>query len=316
MARILVGTCSWTDPTLLASGWYPREVNTPEKRLAYYAQHFPIVEVDSTYYALPSERNSALWVKRTPPDFTFNIKAFSLFTQHPTPPTALPKEVRGALGTQAEKGNLYQKDLPGEIQDLVWSMFEQALLPLDSAGKLGAILFQFPNWFFPRHDNLEYILTCQERLSQYRIVVEFRNGAWVNEKHRDETLGFLRQNQIPYVCVDEPQGFRSSVAPLAESTADLAVVRLHGRNRENWEKKGITATERFRYLYSKEELGEWAPKLERLASQVSNMHVLFNNCYGDHAVRNAADVAVLLKSLGLDVQEPHEEGGTQAELPL
>ena len=316
MSRILVGTCSWTDPTLLASGWYPKEANTPEKRLAYYAQQFPMVEVDSTYYALPSERNAALWVKRTPPDFTFNIKAFSLFTQHPTPPSALPLQVREALGPQAEKGNLYYRDLPAEMQDLVWSMFEQALLPLDSAGKLGAVLLQFPNWFFPKHDNWEYILTCQERLFQYKIAVEFRNGVWVNEKHREETLRFLRENRLSYVCVDEPQGFKSSLPPIVEATSDLAVVRLHGRNRENWEKKGITASERFRYLYTGEELGEWAPKLERLASQVSDMHVLFNNCYGDYAVRNAADMVGLLRTRGLEVQEPKQDGGAQTELPL
>ena len=306
MARILVGTCSWTDPTLLASGFYPREANTAEKRLIYYARHFPIVEVDSTYYALPSERNAGLWVNRTPADFTFNIKALSLFTQHPTPPSALPKQVREVLGPRAGKGNLYYRDLPGELLDLVWSMFESALLPLDSAGKLGAILFQFPHWFFPGRDNLEYILTCQERLPQHRIVVEFRNGTWVDERHRDQTLRFLKENNLPYVSVDTPQGFRSSVPSFAEATADLAVVRLHGRNRETWEKKGITATERFSYLYAKEELEEWAAKVQGLAPQVKTMHVLFNNCYGDYAVRNAKDMAGLLRSLGLEVQEPVE----------
>lgn len=311
MARIYVGTCSWTDPTLLASGFYPSGVNTPEKRLAYYAEHFPIVEVDSTYYALPAERNAALWVKRTAPDFIFNIKAFALFTQHPTPPSALPKQVREALGPRAEKGNLYQKDLPGELVDQVWEMFTSALLPLDSAGKLGAVLFQFPQWFFPGHDSFEHILTCQERLGQYRMAVEFRNGTWVSEKHRDETLRFLRHNEIAYVAVDEPQGFRSSVPPMAEATTDLSIVRLHGRNKETWEKKGITATERFRYLYPKEELGEWTPRIERLASQTKNMHVLFNNCYGDYAVRNAQDMAGLLRSMGLDVQETHKEAAAR-----
>lgn len=307
MGRIYVGTCSWTDPTLLASGFYPQGVNTPEKRLVYYAEQFPIVEVDSTYYALPAERNAALWVKRTPADFVFNIKSFSLFTQHPTPPNALPKDVREALGPLGEKGNLYQKDLPGELVDLVWEMFTSALLPLDSAGKLGAVLFQFPQWFFPGHDSREHILICRERLGQYRMAVEFRNGAWVNEKHNDQTMLFLRQNDLAYVAVDEPQGFRSSVPPVAEATADLSIVRFHGRNRETWEKKGITATERFRYHYTKEELGEWVPRIERLASQAQNMHVLFNNCYGDYAVRNAQDMAGLLRSLALDVQGRYQE---------
>ncbi len=311
MAQIYVGTCSWTDPTLLASGFYPSGVNTPEKRLVYYAEHFPIVEVDSTYYALPAERNAALWVKRTPAHFVFNIKAFALFTQHPTPVNALPKNVREALGDRVEKANLYHKDLPGELLDLVWEMFKSALLPLDSAGKLGAILFQFPQWVFPSHDNFEHILTCQERLGQYRMAVEFRNGVWLDEKHRDETLKFLRRNDLIYVAVDEPQGFRSSVPPVPEATTDLSIVRLHGRNRENWEKKGISVAERFRYLYSREELQEWAPRIERQASQTRNMHVLFNNCYGDYAVRNAQDMAGMLRTLGLDVMETHKEPATR-----
>lgn len=309
MAKIYVGTCSWTDPTLLASGFYPSGINTPEKRLAYYAEKFPIVEVDSTYYSLPSERNAGLWVTRTPPNFIFNVKAFSLFTLHPTQPRALPKQVREGLGERAaEKSNLYYQDVPGELQDLMWTMFEQALLPLDSAGKLGAILFQFPQWFFPSDKNREHILTCQERLYQYHIAVEFRNGVWMSEKHQDETLGFLRVNHLSYVMVDEPQGFRSSVPPVAETTSDLAVIRLHGRNKENWEKKGISTAERFRHYYKKEELEEWVPRLASAADQVSAMHVLFNNCYGDYAVRNAQDMANLLRSLGLDVQDTFKEG--------
>lgn len=306
MAPILIGTCSWTDPTLLTSGFYPRPVNTPEKRLAYYAQHFPIVEVDSTYYALPSERNAALWVNRTPPEFVFDIKAFPLFTQHPTPLRALPREVREALGTRAPRDDLYYRGLPPELQDLVWSMFGGALLPLDSAGKLGVVLFQFPQWFFPGRDSRQHILACQERLSQYRMAVEFRNGAWVNEKNLGDTKRFLRENGLAYVAVDEPQGFPSSMPPIAEATADLSIVRFHGRNRETWEKKGITATERFRYLYNREELEEWLPRLERLASQAPTMHVLFNNCYGDYAVRNARDMAGLLRPLGLESQENHQ----------
>lgn len=306
MARVYVGTCSWTDPTLLASGFYPSDVNTPEKRLAYYAEQFPIVEVDSTYYGVPSERNAALWVKRTPPDFIFNIKAFSLFTQHPTPAKALPKELREALSTGDGKANFYQKDLPGELVDRVWEMFRSALLPLDSAGKLGAVLFQFPPWFFPGHDSREHILMCQERLGQYRMAVEFRNGSWLNDKNQKETLHFLRQNEMVYVVVDQPQGFRSSVPPVAEATTDLAILRLHGRNKENWEKRGITTAERFCYRYPPEELQEWVPEIERLASATQNMHVLFNNCYGDYAVRNAQDMAAMLRGLGLETQETNK----------
>ena len=297
MSRVLIGTCSWTEPTLLASGFYPVEANTAEKRLQFYAETFPIVEVDSTYYALPSERNVALWVERTPDNFTFDMKAFSLFTMHPTQARALPRSLRSQLPQQAApKPSLYHRDVPQDIQAALWESFRQALLPLDSAGKLGVVLFQFPPWFFPGSQNQDYILGCQEKLPQYRIAVEFRNRAWLEGRRREDTFKFLREHNLIYVSVDEPQGFRSSVPPIAEATSDLAVVRFHGRNREVWEKKGITAAERFRYLYRSEELGEWLPRITSLASQTRETQVLMNNCYHDFAVRNARDLAGLLRA--------------------
>lgn len=297
MSRVLIGTCSWTDPTLLASGFYPEGANTPEKRLQFYARNFPIVEVDSTYYALPSERNAALWVERTPDTFTFDVKAFSLFTQHPTQARALPRPLRSQLPQQAAaKPNLYPRDVPREIQAALWEGFCQALLPLDSAGKLGVVLFQFPQWFLPGGQSKDHILACQQRLPQYRIAVEFRNRAWLEERRREDTFKFLREHNLIYVAVDEPQGFRSSVPPMAEATSDLAVIRFHGRNREAWEKKGITAAECFRYLYRGEELAEWLPRIAALASQTGETHVLMNNCYHDFAVRNARDLAGMLRT--------------------
>lgn len=302
-ARVLVGTCSWTDPTLLKSGWYPREVRTAEQRLQYYAEQFPILEVDSSYYAIPAERVVGVWVERTPPGFIFNVKAFSLFTRHPTRTRVLPKDIRGALPPAlAEKAGIYEKDLPGELRKDLFSRFEEALLPLDSAGKLGLVLFQFPQWFLPGNESREYILGCKENLHQYRLAVEFRNGAWLNDKNKDRTLDFLRENNLVYACVDEPQGFRSSVPPLAEATADIGLIRFHGRNRETWEKKGIGAAERFQYLYSPAELGEWGPRVQQLASGTQQLHVLFNNCYADYGVKNAGDMQALARSLQLPLE--------------
>ena len=258
-AKILVGTCSWTDPTFLASGWYPREANTAEKRLQYYAANFPIVEVDATYYAMPSDKTAKLWVERTPQNFTFNIKAFSLFTNHPTQLRALPKDVRELIPPK-EKTNLYYRDIPENVRAMLWQRFADALLPLDSAGKLGVVVFQFPEWFFPGKESFGHIEESRQRLPQYRLAVEFRNGTWVSESRREETVRFLRENGVSYVSVDEPQGFRSSVPPIAEATSDIGVVRFHGRNRDTWEKKGITVAERFNYLYGQDELREWWPR--------------------------------------------------------
>ena len=294
--EILVGTSSWTDKTLLATDWYPKDAKTAEARLQYYASQFPLVEVDSSYYALPSEKNAALWVERTPAHFTFNVKAFSLMTQHPAQVRALPKDLREAAG---DKRTVYPRDLDPAIIDQVFEMFRAALMPLHSAGKLGAILFQFPEWFTPAPQNKDYILSVQEKLPDYRIAVEFRQHTWMDtDEHIGWTLDWLTENDLTYVSVDMPQGFSSSIPPIVASTSkELAVVRFHGHNDENWKKKGISVAERFDYLYSKKELKEWAPRLFELAAETKRTHVLFNNCYQDKGVRNAADMASLLDDL-------------------
>ena len=296
MGDILVGTCSWTDPTLIESGrFYPDWARSAEARLQYYASQFPIVEVDSSYYALPNEKTSGLWATRTGDRFLFDVKTFRLFTQHPTPHQALPKDVRQALPPESkEKTNLYPRDLPEELSDELWRRFEHALLPLDSAGKLGVVLFQFPPWFYPGNEQRDYILRCKEKLPQYRIAVEFRHNSWLNEKNIERTLTFLRENNLPYVCVDEPQGFKSSMPALVEATSDIGLIRFHGRNREMWEKKEVTATQRFNYLYSEDELKEWVPRIRELATKTRQLHVLFNNCYADKATVNAGQTKLML----------------------
>jgi uncharacterized protein YecE (DUF72 family) len=296
MGDILIGTCSWTDPTLIQSGrFYPDRARSAEARLQYYASQFRLVEVDSTYYSPPNERTSGLWVQRTGERFVFDIKSFRLFTLHPTPVTALPKDVREALTTELkQKTNIYYRDMPPELVDELWRRFERALLPLDSSMKLGVVLFQFPPWFFPGSEQREYILSCKQKLPQYRIAVEFRNSAWLSEKDRERTLDFLKRNVLAFVCVDEPQGFKSSVPPVAEATSDMGLVRFHGRNRDMWERKGISTTERFNYLYAEQELAEWVPKIKELASKTQQLHVLFNNCYADKAVTNARQIGFML----------------------
>ncbi len=286
MGLIKVGTASWTDKTLLASGWYPDDVaKNPDARLRYYAEHFSLVEVDATYYALPSEDTVASWRDRTPKDFTWNVKAFSLLTQHPTKPTAFPKELR----PEDAKKNVYLKDVPKDVVDSVWERFISALMPLYDAGKIGALLFQFPPWFVISKSNKHYILECKERAEPMQICVEFRNKTWMSEDNQSETLDFLAMYGLPYVAVDMPQGFTSSIPPVVAATSrKLAVVRFHGHS-ELWNSKNIY--ERFGYLYSDKELEEWAPKLEELAQNAEETHALMNNCYSDYAQRNATQLA-------------------------
>jgi uncharacterized protein YecE (DUF72 family) len=289
VGRIRVGTASWTDRTLLASGWYPSTANTAEKRLAHYARHFPLVEVDATYYAPPSEDTARLWAQRTPSDFTFNIKAFSLLTGHPTKVSALPKDLR----PETDKKNIYPDALPEQAYEDLWSRFLSALDPLVEAGKLGAILFQFPPWFTIRYANKQYILEVATRCRPLRIAVELRHESWFSGSNEKETLDFLREHNLPYVCVDMPQGHKSSIPPVVAATSDLAVVRFHGHS-DKWTSKDIH--EKFGYLYREEELAQWAPKLRDLADQTAQTHVLMNNCYSDYAQRNAEQLIDLLDS--------------------
>jgi uncharacterized protein YecE (DUF72 family) len=307
--RILVGSCSWADKSLVDSGWYPRSARSAEERLRYYAARFPVVEVDSTYYAIPLRRNSELWVERTPARFTFDVKAYALFTGHAASVQALPADVRLALPEDVrETRKIYAKDLPEAIVSDLWERFNDVLLPLDSAGKLGTVLFQYPPWFGPRRDNREAILQAKQRLGQYRISVEFRNGAWMRElADQERSLRFLRDNGITYVCVDEPQGFKSSVPPVAAATASIATVRMHGRNASTWEGRSATAAERFDYLYDEAELEEWIPRIERLAAEADEVHVLMNNCHRDYSVRNAHQIGEMLGALNV--------GGADEELP-
>ena len=292
MGQVGVGTASWTDRTLLESGWYPPEADTPERRLRYYARQFGLVEVDATYYALPAEQTATAWAARTPAGFTFNVKAFSLFTQHPTRVAALPKDLRPAA-EKTGKDRVYLKDMDPAVVDEAWQRFLSALEPLHQAGKLGAILLQFPPWFPISRARKEYILACAQRAAPRRVCVEFRNHTWMTPDNQRETLDFLADHQLPYVCVDMPQGHRDSIPPVLAATSDLAVVRLHGHS-EKWDSKDIH--ERFGYRYTDGELSEWAPRIAALARDAQDTHVLFNNCYRDYAQANARQLADLLKA--------------------
>jgi uncharacterized protein YecE (DUF72 family) len=294
--EILVGTASWTDPTLIASQrFYPPQANSAEARLRYYATQFPLVEVDSTYYALPVPRTAQLWVERTPAHFVFNVKAFRLFTGHPAQPAALPADLRRALPAQ-ERPNVYYAQLPEEIRRELWARFRAGIEPLRQSGKLGAVLLQFAPWFVFGGASFDHIAHCAAMLDGLRVAVEFRNRSWFGERTRDETLAFERGHRLVHVVVDEPQGFAASVPQVWEVTDPaLAIVRLHGRNRRMWTRKGLASSaERFNYLYSPAELQALAAEVRALARRAQRVHVLFNNCHEDKAQRNAAQLRQIL----------------------
>ena len=302
-ANVFIGTASWTDKTLIAcKRFYPRNVASAEARLRYYAEQFPLVEVDSSYYALPSETNAQLWAERTPDAFVFNIKAFRLFTQHQTPLMALPRELADDLRA-LRKTNVYANDLPREMVESVWERFLAALDPLHAAGKLGALHFQFPPWFMANRENYRYIESLSERLRGYRLTIEFRHHTWFADRQAEATLQFEREHGLVNTIVDEPQGFDSSVPMIWESTSDeLALVRLHGRNAVTWQAKGLAAaSDRFNYDYSDSELADLAVSIVQLAQKVERVDVIFNNNYEDQGPRNARSLQKIIAG---------EQGGT------
>ena len=296
-SRIRIGTASWTDPTMTAPGvFYPPDAGTAEDRLVYYADQFPLVEVDATYYAIPARRTAELWLERTPSDFTFDIKAHALMTGQPSEVRRLPKDLRESLpGELLEQRRIYARDLPRELEDEVWARFLDGIEPLRSSGKLGALFLQYPRWFFPVSESRDEILRAKERLADTPFAIELRHASWFNDKNRDRTLAFLSDNEIPFVMVDAPPGTKSSVPPLSlVSSPRLAVVRFHGRRTETWEASGIPVVERFRYLYDPGELSEWVPRIHEAARQAPEVHVLMNNCYANYGTTNAREIADLL----------------------
>ena len=311
-STVRIGTASWTDPTMTAPGvFYPRGTDSAEDRLAFYAATFPIVEIDATYYSLPNVRTAEAWVRRTPPDFVFDAKAHALMTGQPTEPRRLPKEIRSALPEPlASKTRIYARDLPAELRDAVWDMFLAGLGPLRASGQLGSVLLQYPRWFFPTGESRDEILEARERLGEVRSAVELRSETWFNSKNRERTLRFLADNEIPFVMVDGPQGLRGSVPPIVAVTSpDLALVRFHGRRVETWEAQSIPVVERFRYLYSEEELAEWLPRIREAAEEAREVHILMNNCYANYGSTNARELAAMLELELASV--PQSNGGPE-----
>ena len=299
-AAIRIGTASWTDPTMTARGvFYPDDVRgSAAARLAHYASRFSFVEVDATYYALPSERNSQLWAERTPDGFTFDVKAHALMTGHGTAVSRLPADIRSALPAHvASRDTIRTIDLAEELVDEIWRRFLSALSPLSGAGKLGALLLQMPRDFLPSAASERTIARLRERAGAETLcAVEFRHASWMHESRQcARTLDLLRAHDLAHVMVDAPPGFATSMPPVVAVTSErLAVVRLHGRRRETWEQPVAVTSERYRYLYDAAELGDWVPRIIDVAQRTQGVHVVMNNCHANYGTANADEITALL----------------------
>ena len=272
-ATVRIGTCSWADEAL-SKYWYPPGTPAGE-RLAYYAEHFDTVEVDSTYYRLPAEQMVERWAERTPEDFVMHVKAFGVMTRHPVKLEQLPPDLRDEAPVD-ERGRV---DRPSrEFRGEIFRRFREALEPLRAAGKLGGILFQFPPYVVPRPASLDYLEWAREQMDGDEMLVEFRHRDWYEEGQREETLAFLERHGMAHVVVDAPQVEAKNVPiTVLAVTSPITYVRFHGRNAGTWNVRGRSAAERFDYLYTEEELEEWVDPLRELAGQAEQAYVLFNN---------------------------------------
>ena len=261
MGEVLIGTSAWTDH----NPFYPPGIK-PAEQLPFYARYFPIVEVNTTYYRIPSLRLVDGWVERTPAGFVFDVKP-------PRELTSTPEQPRG--------------EAPEPDADVA-AAFAEAISPLAEAGKLGAVTFQFPPSYRNTEEHQEYLRLLPELLPGYPIAVEFRRRDWLDAEHAEDTLRLLEEAGLSYTMADEPQFGTGSVPPLyAVTNPKLAVVRFHGRNAQTWYKFAGSSRDRFDWDYTQQELGEWLPKIEEARREADAVHVFFNTNAGNQGPRNA-----------------------------
>jgi uncharacterized protein YecE (DUF72 family) len=295
VGAIRLGTAGWTEPSLIKSKrFYPPGKTSAAERLRFYGAHFPLVEVDASYYSLLPRSMSERWLSDTPPDFRFDVKAFPLLTGHPIDVARLPLDLRSACIELGQPRRIYPDKLPEELEREIAARFLDFLEPLASAGRLGAVLLQFPPWFTATRKNASAIEALRTRYPELPFAVEFRHASWREPERHERVRKLLTAIGASYVCIDAP-----GVPPLVEVTDPrLAVVRFHGRNQQGFNRRGATVAERFNYLYTPDELRSWVEPLRRVAANAEEVHAVFNNCVRNYAVLNAKDLAVLLGESG------------------
>lgn len=290
---IMIGTASWTDPEFIRAGWYPPEVrNDAEGRLRHYAAHFPMVEVNASFYALPRIETVEAWTERTPADFRFHVKAHQVISGHPSDPRRLPEPLRG-LPFQADgRGRIRRPSR--ELRDAVIDALMEACGPMGR--KLGAVLLQLPPFVAAGDAQAAELERILRRFRPLRVAVEFRHRSWVAPGQRERTMDLLAANDAAYVCVDAPRlDTASAMPPIAEVTCGaLAYLRLHGRNRATWH-TGTTVAERYDHVYTRDEMAEWLDPVLDMAERAQEVAVVFNNNARDYALRNADDFRNLLR---------------------
>jgi uncharacterized protein YecE (DUF72 family) len=295
--RILVGTASWSDPGFVEF-WYPKKMAAAD-RLSWYAQHFNMVEVNSTFYSVPEPAMAARWFENTPPGFVFDIKLHQLFSHHSTPAKLLPAPMQRKLRLEKTA----RVPLTRETVEELWRNFRVPLSILHGAAKLGVLLLQLSPAFSPRKHALDELDVILDLAREFPVGIEFRNRNWFEGEQLGETLSFLRGRLAIFVNVDAPKQNHFTIVPSeinAVTNPGIAYLRLHGRDAAAY-LKGKTVAERFCYDYSDAEIDEVARRSERLAGEAREVHVVFNNNARDYAPHAALR---LRKALGQLVSTP------------
>jgi uncharacterized protein YecE (DUF72 family) len=270
VTTVRIGTCSFADEGLLKS-WYPRGVSTPKARLGYYSERFDTVEVDSPFYHLPDPAVTGRWAQRTPPEFTFHVKAHATMTGHE----------------------------PAE-QAPSFAEFRASLEPLELSGKLRGVLLQYHPRFKKSEAAKAELAAVRELIDPLVPLVEFRHRSWLDEDERADTFSFLERHGLAYVSVDAPRTRASNVLPpVAAATHRVAYVRFHGRNVKTWNIKAEKSSDRFNWMYTADELAEWVEELGGLAREADEVYAMFNNNRDDFAPRSAVILRGLLDEAGL-----------------
>lgn len=328
MGDVVVGTCSWTDKTMVER-WYPQGVSSAEERLRYYAARFDTVEVDSSFYGIPKVEYARNWASRTPESFTFHVKAFGMMTGHEVDERALHPDLADAGYNYEITTRGRVRNAPERMVEHAFELFVQSIEPLVTAGKMGGVLMQYPPWFTAadKHHRLRNMATIERDaalLAPLDVFVEFRHASWLSESNLHQTMRFLADKGLTYVAVDAPQ-VGSALPPVVAATAPLGYVRMHGRNTGTWDARTASAADRFDYVYNADELAEWVPRVSELADRTERTWVMFNNCKYDYAPRNARELAAMLGDLvapraggvrtgdpvSPDSQEPEEPDAAQ-----
>lgn len=266
---IYIGVTGWGDHDSL----YPGQISSRDK-LKAYAGHFPIVEVDSAFYAIQPKRNAEKWINETPSTFQFIVKAYQGMTGH----------MRG--------------EIPFENKQAMFRAFKESLEPYIESDKLAMTLFQFPPWFKCIRENVDYLRWCKHEMGELPCALEFRHQSWFSSQYRQKTLDFLTIEKWIHSICDEPQSGEGSIPTVLKvTTPEKVLVRFHGRNLHGWQKRNAEDWREVRYLYryNQQELQEWAYSIRELANDTKDVYLLFNNNSGGDAADNAKEMISLLK---------------------